>query len=92
MREFKLYLRQQKYGPNDADTDEVVIEHDNGKMESETPAEATKLAYVPGIIVKLKLVEPCSDVKKLKVFNSHFAQNSPHLPSGNFHCRTTSNV
>ncbi|ERL88996.1 la-related protein 7 [Dendroctonus ponderosae] len=70
MRELKLYLRQQKYGPNEqspnfADAGETA-EHGNDKIELETPTEATKLAYVSGVIVKLKLLEQCSDVKKLK--------------------------
>lgn len=35
---------------------------------AETP-ENKSLEFIPGVIVKLKLEEPCGEVKKTKVYN-----------------------
>ncbi|CAG9763148.1 unnamed protein product [Ceutorhynchus assimilis] len=53
MKEFKQYLYKQKYGPKEFEEEPII-------------AEPIKLNYIPGVIVKLKLLEPCNDVKKLK--------------------------
>lgn len=66
MREFKQYLYKQKYS-NKGGHDNTHTEdgEQTSKMSEETLD--SKLQYVPGVIVKLHLTEPCSDVKKLKV-------------------------
>lgn len=71
MKEFKQYLYRQKFGPkpykksNEASEEKYVY-----KESEEVIEQVNKLSYVPGVIVKLALPEPCIDVKKLKVIYS----------------------
>lgn len=65
MREFKQYLYKQKYNNKCHDNAHTEDGEQTLKMNEETLD--SKLQYVPGVIVKLHLPEPCSDVKKLKV-------------------------
>ncbi|XP_018567612.1 la-related protein 7 [Anoplophora glabripennis] len=58
MKEFKQYLHKQNFTQNVTNNQDI-----DKNSEKEIPP---KLEYVPGVIVKLVLPEPCSDVKKLK--------------------------
>ncbi|XP_050300139.1 la-related protein 7 [Anthonomus grandis grandis] len=62
MKEFKQYLYRQKYGPKS----QQKVDNEESKEAQELSNSANKLSFTPGIIVKLRLPEPCTDVKKLK--------------------------
>lgn len=59
MKEFKQYLHKQNFTQNITNNQEV----DKNSEKEISP----KLEFIPGVIVKLILPEPCTDVKKLKV-------------------------
>lgn len=64
MKEFKQYLKKQQSKKKEWCKDGK----DSERVEENEDTAITKLTYTPGVIVKLKLLEPCTDVKKLKVF------------------------
>ncbi|KAF7271039.1 hypothetical protein GWI33_016005 [Rhynchophorus ferrugineus] len=63
MKEFKQYLRKQHSGKKKEYSKDG---KDSERSEENDDAGISKLTYTPGVIVKLKLLEPCTDVKKLK--------------------------
>ncbi|KAL1516922.1 hypothetical protein ABEB36_000753 [Hypothenemus hampei] len=63
MSEFKQYLKRQKYSQKNADKNTETTEH---IIKDEVKSEVAKLSYTPGVIVKVKLPDPCSDPKKLR--------------------------
>lgn len=61
MKEFKLYLRKHQTNIKRKEP------YKNKQLdENHDSTEDSKLTYVPGVIVKLTLLEPCNDAKKLK--------------------------
>lgn len=69
MKEFKQYLNRQKFSQKNYDKKKSQPEEKDvkdSKENEEVIEEVKKLSYIPGVIVKLKLPEPCIDVKKLK--------------------------
>lgn len=57
MKQLKQHLNQVKFSQRTPDVPE---------NENKTPKTKT-LDFIPGVIVKLKLEEPCSELKKTKV-------------------------
>ncbi|KAJ8949990.1 hypothetical protein NQ318_002400 [Aromia moschata] len=68
MKEFKYYLQKKKFNqkynmPKKERDDTSTPTEEQLIVKEEVP---DKLEYVPGVIVKLSLPEPCLDLKKLK--------------------------
>lgn len=70
MKQYKQYLNRIKYGQKCFDKLKKTSDIEEIKLieETKTTEEKNKLEFIPGVIVKVKLPEPCFDVKKLKVF------------------------
>nr|XP_023015015.1 la-related protein 7 [Leptinotarsa decemlineata] len=88
MREFKQYLNRQKFSAK-GHIRTKALKEEAGQLVEEMPQreeEPVKLEYVPGVIVKLKLAEPCMDAKKLKneikAFSSEVKYVDVPLPAG----------
>ncbi|KAJ8968768.1 hypothetical protein NQ314_002117 [Rhamnusium bicolor] len=67
MKEYKQLRRQKSNQKNLSDNSKKPREDYSQPVEEEKYIEvATKLEFIAGVIVKLKLPEPCMDIKKLK--------------------------
>ncbi|XP_066148052.1 la-related protein 7 [Euwallacea fornicatus] len=95
MKEFKQYLKKQKHSKNPEkdtlDKDRVYQYtgepyHIDTNKDEQIEEKIPKLDFTPGVIVKLKLSEPCVDVKKLKnelkAISSEVKYVDIPLPSG----------
>ncbi|XP_060520486.1 la-related protein 7 [Cylas formicarius] len=63
MRDFKHYLQKQKFTQKLNDRNKTV---DTSGETSDACQISSALNFVPGVIVKFKLQDPCVDVRKLK--------------------------
>lgn len=74
MKQLKVHLSKKRYYYNDdkATTEEKPIDNEEAMDEDnlETKTE-NKLAFVPGVIVKVKLKEQIYEAKKIKVPNQN---------------------
>lgn len=67
MREFKQYLHKQKYNQRNFDAPKKSsAENPDNLQENVKTEETTKIEFVKGVIVKVKLSEPVVDAKKIK--------------------------
>lgn len=69
MKELKEYFERQKIGGNAEEKNNQHIEMniDMAENETEKTSEPKGSHFKPGVILKIKLPEPCQDTKKLKV-------------------------
>lgn len=67
MKQYKQYLHKIKFSQRNYEKHK---KHETPNTEEpkevSPPEEKTKFEFIPGVIVKIKLPEPCFDVKKLK--------------------------
>lgn len=69
MKELKQHLNRARFNSQNYN-DNMVQQPENNSAETNgdaTKESETKLKFVPGVIVKVKLSEPCHDIKKTKV-------------------------
>lgn len=68
MKELKQHLNRARFSNTNYDENSMQPESNLTATNKEVKKESvTKLEFVPGVIVNVKLPEPCHDAKKTKV-------------------------
>lgn len=86
MKMLKIHLKKKKYQPYDNRSNSERSTDDMVDTTAPDLSESKKLEFIPGVIVKAKLPEPCYDLKKtkaeLKSHSSDIQYIDIPLPSG----------